>query len=76
MHREVPPGHVLHGETCRAVAYNPEHSDEFLFVTDNPNTPIAFVHLTWQIERDPAWPYTIVYPGWEAFRLAWLNPEE
>lgn len=73
LNRELGPGHVLQGRTCRAVAYNPKHPDEFLFVTDDPLNPIAFVHLTWQTERDPKWPYTVVYPGWEAFRVAWLD---
>jgi hypothetical protein len=76
LQREVPPRHLLNGRTCRVVAYNPDHSDEFLFITDAPNAPIAFVHLTWQAERDPMWPYTVAYPGWEAFRLAWLNPQD
>jgi len=74
--REVGPGHVLLGRTCRAVAYNPKHCDEFLFVTDDPLNPLAFVHLTWQIERDPTWPYTITYAGWVAFWLAWTESQE
>jgi hypothetical protein len=74
--REICPGHVLYGRTCRAVAYNPRHGDEFLFVTDDQHNPIAFVHLTWQTERDPKWPYTVTYSGWDALRLTWSESHE
>ncbi len=32
--------------------------DEFLFLTDHPEMPLAFVHLTWAVETDPVWPWT------------------
>lgn len=76
LRREVPAGHVLHGAACRAVAYNAADVNEFLFVTDRPDVPIAFVHLTFQVERSPKWPYTVVYPDWEAFRAEWHVTEE
>src|SRR5262249_12740200 len=69
--REVGPGHPLHGTTCWALGVNGGDPNEFLFATGRPATPLAFVHLTWQAERDPGWPYTVCYPSWEAFRAEW-----
>ena len=43
----------------------------FIFATAVPGKPVAFVHLTWTVEKDPLFPYTVVYPSWEAFRAAW-----
>jgi hypothetical protein len=68
---EVCPGHPLHRVECRAIAWNTEDVNEFLFVTTNPRMPLAVVHLTWKRELDSAWPYTLGYPGWDAFRSAW-----
>ena len=68
---EVCLGHLLYRVACRAVAFNADDVNEFLFTTDRPGAPIAFVHLTFKAENDPTWPYTVCYPGWEAFRVAW-----
>jgi hypothetical protein len=72
---EVCAGHPLYSESCRVVGWNTEDPNEFLFVTANAEMPLAFVHLTWKSESDPTWPFTVGYPGWDAFRLAW-NAEE
>jgi hypothetical protein len=71
LEREVCEGHPLYRLPCKAVAWNKEDPNEFLFVTADPDKPVAFVHLTWQIESTPAFPYTVEYPSWEAFRAAW-----
>ncbi len=73
LQREVCPGHPLHRIECRAVARSREHHDEFIFVTARPDMPVAFVHLTWTIESDPTFPYTVGYTSWEAFRAAWAD---
>jgi hypothetical protein len=70
---EVCEGHPLYRVACRVVAWNAEDTNEFLFVTDNPAMPLAFVHLTWKAERDPTWPYTVGYPCWDGFRSAWVG---
>jgi hypothetical protein len=75
LQHEVCPGHSLHGVECRAVARSREHPDEFVFVTADPLLPIAFVHLTWTVESDPAFPYTVGYLSWEAFRSAWVEAD-
>ena len=55
---------------CQAVAVNSHDPDEFLFITDLPDMQLASVHLTWKIEIDPTWPYTIGYRDWETFRMS------
>lgn len=71
LRREVPAGHLLHGVECRAVARSRDHPDEFIFATNRPGMPVAFVHLTWAVESNPAFPYTVGYPSWVAFQEAW-----
>ena len=75
LQHEVCPGHPLHRVECRAVARSCEHPDAFVFVTAHPLMPIAFVHLTWHVETDPSFPYTVGYPSWEAFRSAWTDAD-
>jgi hypothetical protein len=72
---EACPGHPLHGAGCRLVGWNSASLHEFLFATDAPGLPLAFVHLTWQQETDPRWPRTTGYAVWEAFRAAWASPD-
>src|SRR5947209_2870379 len=66
---EVSPGHPLHQVESKVVAWNGQDPNEFLFATAKPGMPLAFVHLTWQPEQEPTWPYTVGYPDWETFRL-------
>jgi hypothetical protein len=61
LQREVCSEHPLAGHRCTAVAFNREDENEFLFVTTNPSFPVAVVHLTWEIERRPEYPYTMGY---------------
>ena len=52
----------------KAVAYCSADPNEFLFVTNDPEQPIASVHLTWEVEHDPKWPYTTIYGSLEDWR--------
>ena len=61
LRRELPPGHVLEGCDLAAVAFCTEDPNDFLFLTDDKNRPIACVHLTWAVETNPMWPRTHVY---------------
>lgn len=70
---EVCERHPLYRVRCRVLAWNAEDTNEFLFATDAPDMPVAFVHLTWKRERDPTWPYTIGYSGLGAFYTAWSS---
>lgn len=71
LQREVCAGHLLHGRSCRAVAQATDDPNEFLFATDHPKFPVAFVHLTWTVESSPTFPYTVGYSSWEAFQQEW-----
>ncbi|WP_152049224.1 hypothetical protein [Tautonia marina] len=71
LQRECCPAHPLRDRTCVPVAAARDDPNEFLFVTDHPEYAIAFVHLTWSVERDRMFPYTVGYGSWEAFRRAW-----
>jgi hypothetical protein len=73
LQREVCEGHPLYRKTCHPVARSKEDPNEFLFLTDDPHFPLAFVHLTWTIERRPDFPYTLRYESWDAFFLAWTT---
>jgi hypothetical protein len=70
LQREVCPGHLLYRVACRVVALNGAHGDEYLFATEHPAAPLAFVHLTYAVERDPRWPHAQAYADWHAFRQA------
>jgi hypothetical protein len=72
---ELCSGHPLFQLSCRVIGWNAEDPNEFLFATDDPKIPIAFVHLTWKTEQDPNWPYTVGYPCWDAFRSAWATED-
>jgi hypothetical protein len=76
LQRECCPAHPLHGRRCAPVAAARDDPNEFLFVTDHPEYPIAFVHLTWSVETDPMFPYTVGYRSWEAFGLAWRETRD
>ncbi|HYT92621.1 MAG TPA: hypothetical protein VEL76_28150 [Gemmataceae bacterium] len=73
LRREVCPEHPLHGRSCLAVAQAKDDPNEFVFLTDNPAFPIAFVHLTWAVEKSPTFPYTLGYPSWDEFKRAWTS---
>jgi len=44
---------------AKRVAWSSDHSDEFLFVTDIPELPLAFVHLTRSVETHSKFPWTV-----------------
>lgn len=73
LQRECCVEHPLHGRSCVAVGQSSSDPNEFIFVTDNPDFPIAFVHLTWSVERTLTFPYTIGYRSWEEFESAWAT---
>lgn|SRR5215468_3058097 len=71
LQREVCQAHPLYGRSCRVVAQSKDDPNEFVFVTDHSEYPIAFVHLTWQVETSPSFPWTVGYLSWEAFMNDW-----
>jgi hypothetical protein len=75
LQRECCPEHPLYGRTCVPVAAAVDDPNEFLFITNNPAVPIAFVHLTWSRESTAAFPYTVGYATWEEFHRAWIKQQ-
>lgn len=64
--REMPRGHILLGRGVRAIA-RCGASDDVLYRLDDGT--LAQVHLTWNVERNPLWPGTSIYPDlavWQA----------
>ena len=61
LHREMPEGHVLYQLTTEVVAVCTVTHKDFVYVTDDPEKPIAIVHLTWSQESNPIWPRTQVF---------------
>lgn len=64
--REIPNGHVLEGKRPRLLGRR-SMRDDFLF--DLEDGRVAHVHLTWAVETKPDWPFTEIYPSFEAWRL-------
>jgi hypothetical protein len=73
LQREVSPLHPLYRVACAAVGRNRADPNEFLFLTDRPGMPLAFVHLTWAKEEGGKFPWVEGYESWEAFRVAWAD---
>ncbi len=61
LRREMPAAHRLARCDLRAVGRCVEDADDILVTTDDASAPLAVVHMTWRIETDPAWPYTVIY---------------
>jgi len=70
---ELPPGHLLSGAECCHVGWNSSHPDEFLFSTHRPEFPLVMVHLTWQRETMPMFPYARPYSDWDASGRDWAD---
>ena len=60
--RELPPQHVLKGVPVKCLARRQDR-DDVLFELNDGSGRLAVVHLTWQVEREPSWPRTVVYAG-------------
>lgn len=62
--RELPRDHILAGRTVTALGRRAGR-DDVLFLLDDGT--FAQVHLTWNVERNPAWPATELYPDFAAW---------
>lgn len=63
LHRELPAGHVLHGHSVIAKARG-KHPDDVVFQL--PDGRLAAVHLTWNVESDAQFPFTLIFPDLKA----------
>jgi hypothetical protein len=53
--RELGPGHPLAGRRMRAIARG--RGDDIALIVDH--TELWRVHLTWQVETSPTWPFAV-----------------
>ena len=62
LQHELPKTHILfeHRQTAKLLALHDE-CDDALFFLPHAKQKYAVVHLTWNIEADPAWPHTLLY---------------
>jgi hypothetical protein len=67
--REVPRSHQLHGRNVRAVARRLD-LDDVLYHSDDDYS-MFLVHLTWRVERDLTWPWTVRYDNIHDFCQRW-----
>jgi hypothetical protein len=67
LHREICEIHPLYGVGCIPIAYDARSGKEFVFLTDKLDAPVVLVHFTWNQERDPKWPFIVVYQNIEEF---------
>jgi hypothetical protein len=63
LRRELPVGHVLHGQPAVAMAMG-EHPDDVVFQLRDGR--LAAVHLTWHVESIPESPFTLIFPDLKA----------
>jgi hypothetical protein len=61
LRREACDRHPLAGVVCRPVAWESWSRKDFLFLTARPDMPVALVHFTWCLEREPDWPFVVPY---------------
>jgi len=55
--RELAFSHPLKLNKFEPLYYREDEPNEFIFRTDSAEMPYIFVHLTWETERDIAFPY-------------------
>lgn len=74
LHRELPTTHLLHGRRLVAVARR-FRRDDVLFTSPTREGEAFWVHLTWSVETDPQWPFTVVYQDMTDFAERWPREE-
>ena len=70
LRREVSPQHILFGRRLRAIARNGSR-DDVLFKSVDDDEAVFVVHLTWNPETDPAWPFTTRFEDQSQFSRRW-----
>jgi len=56
LRRELTDNHPLKNSQFKALYYQEDNPNEFIFTTDHIRFPAILVHLTWQNEKDPMFP--------------------
>ena len=73
--REVREGHELFGVEVEAIGKRDDQDDVLFGIIGSPR--VAVVHLTWrgEKEKDPRWPYAVVFENVEAFINKEMRPD-
>jgi hypothetical protein len=66
LNREISAGHVLTGVPFESIGFRQDCDDVAFRLLDGSGR-IAVVHLTFQIEHDPKWPFTELFASLEEF---------
>lgn len=74
LRRELPAPHQLHGRDLIAIAHRANRKD-VLFQTASGGGEFFWVHLTWSVETDPRWPWTVIYRNLADFVERWPREE-
>lgn len=75
LQREISTEHAVFGLPLRAIARH-GNQDDYLFATgESPEGPVYVVHLTWSVESDPQWPWTMRYESLSEFLDRWPREE-
>jgi hypothetical protein len=72
--RELIPGHPLYAKQVEAIAFRRD-MDEVMFRVKDNEQEFAVVHLTYNIETNPACPGTTFYKDWQAIYDQCIVPE-
>lgn len=74
--REMRTDGLLYEKQVKAIARRID-CDDVLFSVEDPDYPLAVVHLTWagKTDQNKGWPEITQYCGWEAWRTACMLPD-
>ena len=74
LQRELLPGHVLAGKKVSVVGKKRTY-DDYLFLVHSDPPKLAHVHLTWQKESNPKWPWTVLYSTAQEWVDNYMRPD-
>jgi hypothetical protein len=74
LRREIPRAHSLFALELRAIARRDGY-DDVLFASTGERPRVYCVHLTWSVETDPTWPWTVEYTDVADFARRWNDDD-
>jgi|GEM_PF-1134855 len=74
LYRECIKGHKLYGIKAKAVARR-QDNDDVLYELVNGSGEYAVVHLTWNKEKTPDWPWSEIYKSYEDWKTNRYLPD-
>lgn len=73
LRRELSPGHPLFDRAVEVIALRVD-TDDVLFAVAGPR-PFAVVHLTWNKETSPVWPFTGFFDSIQQWRTQGMDAD-